>query len=322
MAIWALTTIVVFPLFKGVKFLATSPRLRGQRKRAFWVIGGLVAAAWILLFIIPLPYATVAEGVVIVPDKAEVRARTEGFVVKVLATPGSTVPQGQPLVALNDPTLDAQVSVIAAQLEETRMRLDAVRQVDRVQAEMFQEQVTDLADKLASFRARRRDLTVVANQAGRFVIADAEDLPGRYIKRGELLGYVISTSNTVVRVVVPQSDVDLIHKGTTRVEAHLVEDLKQAIPARILREVPAAQQNVPSLALTTRGGGSIALNPSNTKNPEALFSLFLFDIELLKNIQMQTQGARVYVRFVHADTAVGWRIMRSLRQFFLGSFRV
>jgi hypothetical protein len=37
---------------------------------------------------------------------------------------------------------------------------------------------------------------------------------------------------------------------------------------------------------------------------------------------MQTQGARVYVRFVHADTAVGWRIMRSLRQFFLGSFRV
>lgn len=322
MAIWALTTIVVFPLFKGVKFLATSPRLRGQRKRAFWVIGGLVAAAWILLFIIPLPYATVAEGVVIVPDKAEVRARTEGFVVKVLATPGSTVPQGQPLVALNDPTLDAQVSVIAAQLEETRMRLDAVRQVDRVQAEMFQEQVTDLADKLASFRARRRDLTVVANQAGRFVIADAEDLPGRYIKRGELLGYVISTSNTVVRVVVPQSDVDLIHKGTTRVEAHLVEDLKQAIPARILREVPAAQQNVPSLALTTRGGGSIALNPSNTKNPEALFSLFLFDIELLKNIQMQTQGARVYVRFVHGDTAVGWRIMRSLRQFFLGSFRV
>jgi putative peptide zinc metalloprotease protein len=122
--------------------------------------------------------------------------------------------------------------------------------------------------------------------------------------------------------VVSQSDVDLIHPGTTRVEAHVVEDLDRPIAARILREVPAAQQDVPSLALTTRGGGSIALDPSKTQRPQALFSLFQLDVELLDPLRMITQGSRVYVRFIHGSEPVAWRILRGARQFFLGQFRV
>ena len=322
MAIWAIGVIAVWPVVKGIKFLATSPRLRGQRQHAAAVVGGILAVAAILLFVIPLPYATVAEGVIIVPDQAEVRAKTEGFVTAVTAKPGSTVAAGQPLLKLVDPTLDAEVSVIAAQLDETRQRLAAVRQVDRVQAEMFADQASHLADKLATYRARRRDLTIVSDQTGRFVLADADDLPGRYFKRGELIGYVISNSNPVVRVVVPQSDVDLIHRRTTKVEAHLVEDPATAIPARILRETPAAQQDIPSLALTTQGGGSIALDPSKTQHPQALFSLFQLDIQLLDPVPMRTQGSRVYVRFAHGDEPIAWRILRTLRQFFLGQFHV
>jgi putative peptide zinc metalloprotease protein len=33
-------------------------------------------------------------------------------------------------------------------------------------------------------------------------------------------------------------------------------------------------------------------------------------------------GARVYVRFDHGREALAWRVMRALRQFFLGQFRV
>ena len=322
MSIWAVTAIAIIPLFKGVRFLATNARLRGRRRRAFAVVGGLAAVACLMIFIIPLPYATVAEGVVIVPDQAEVRAKTEGFVTNVVATPGSTVAPHQPLVELQDLTLDARVAVIAAQLEETRQRLDAVRQVDRVQAEMFADQAAHLAERLEAFRQRRQDLTVMSDQAGQFVVADAEDMPGRFVKRGDLLGYVVSDNNLVVRTVVPQSDVDLILQRTKRVEAHVVEDPERAIDARILRKVPAAQQDVPSLALTTRGGGTIALDPSKTQHPQALFSLFQLDVELLDPMRMRTQGSRVYVRFIYGNEAIAWRALRSLRQFFLGQFRV
>jgi putative peptide zinc metalloprotease protein len=322
MAIWAIGVIALLPVLKGIKFLVTSPRLRGRRQRAFAVVGGLAAAMLLVLFVIPLPYSTVAEGVIIVPDQAEVRAKTDGFVTHVLTSPGSNIPPNQPLVALEDPTLAAQVAVIEAQLDEARQRLDAVRQIDRVQAEMFADQAAHLAEKLATFKTRLRNLTVVSDQAGQFVMAGAEDLPGRFVKRGDLLGYVISDSNLVVRAVVPQSDVDLIHQRTTRVEAHLIEDLDRPIDARVLREVPSAQQDVPSLALTTRGGGTIALDPSKTQRPQALFSLFQVDVQLLDPMPMRTQGSRVYVRFLHGDEPVAWRVLRTMRQFFLGQFRV
>jgi putative peptide zinc metalloprotease protein len=322
MALWAMGAIAVVPVLKGMKFLVTSPRLRGRRRRAFGVVGGLSAAALIILFAVPLPYSTVAEGVVIVPDRAEVRAKTEGFVTEVLTKPGAAVVPGQPLVALEDPTLDARVAVIKAQLDETQQRRDGVRQIDRVQAEMFEDQAAHLAEKLADFSSRQRELTVFSAQAGHFVIANAQDLPGRYIKRGELLGYVISDSDFVVRALASQSDVDLIRRRTTSVEAHDVEELDRPINARILREVPAAQQDVPSLALTTKGGGTIALDPSKTQRPQALFSLFQLDIQLLDPVRMRTQGSRVYVRFFHGDEPVAWRVLRSMRQFFLGQFRV
>ena len=322
MALWSIGAIAMMPLIKGAKFLATSPRLRGRRRHAFAVVAGLIAVAWLLLFIIPLPYATVAEGVLIVPDQAEVRAKTEGFVTNVLTASGTSVSSQQPLVALEDPSLDAQVAVITAQLEEARQRLDAVRQIDRVQAEMFEDQAAHLADKLKTISAKRRDLTVVAERPGEFVMANATDLPGRFVKRGDLLGYVIPDNNMVVRAVASQSDVDLIHQRTTRVEARVLEDLDRPIAARVLREVPGAQQDVPSLALTTRGGGSIALDPSKTQRPQALFSLFQLDIELLDPMRIRTQGSRVYIRFIHGNEAIAWRVLRSLRQFFLGQFRV
>jgi putative peptide zinc metalloprotease protein len=163
---------------------------------------------------------------------------------------------------------------------------------------------------------------MLAQQDGRFVMADAQDRVGRYAKRGDLLGYVISDKDLVVRAVASQSDVDLIHRRTTGVEARMVEELDRPIPARILREVPAAQQDVPSLALTTRGGGTIALDPSKTQHPQALFSLFQLDIGLLDQVRMRAQGSRVYVRFFHGDEPVAWRFLRGLRQFFLGQFRV
>ncbi|HKS88264.1 MAG TPA: hypothetical protein VJR70_02370 [Stellaceae bacterium] len=325
MALWAVIAIAIWPLFKGLRFLATSQRLRGHRRRAFAVVGGAVAAAVVVLFGIPIPYSTFAEGVVIVPDQAELRAKTDGFVTKVAALPGSEVEANEPLLVLADPILNAKVTVIKAELEEVMQRLDAVRQIDRVQTEMFLDQQKHLKEQLSAARRQEQDLDIDAARRGRFILASGEEaasLLGRFVKRGELLGYVLRDGHPVVRVLAPQTDVDLIRQPSTVVEAHLAEDLDHPIPAKILREVPAAQQDVPSLALTTRGGGSIALDPSQMQHPQALFRFFQLDIELLEPTGSAMLGSRAYVFFKHADEPIAWRIVRSIRQFFLGQFRV
>jgi len=324
MALWAVVAIVLVPGFKGLRFLATSVRLRGLRRRACTIVGGGAAAILAILFLIPLPYATVAEGVVVAPGQAEVRAQTSGFVTAVAVSPGSDVKAHQLLISLEDPILATKVAVIGARREETRQRLDAVKEVDRVQAKMFAEEEAHLDQQLAVARDLEQHLEVTSAQRGRFILAPDEDaagLPGRFIKRGDLLGYVIRDQDPVVRVLVPQGDIDLIRQPTTVVEAYLADDLAHPVAARILRETPTAQQDVPSLALTTQGGGSIALAPS-TRRPETLFSFFQIDIELLRPTDAPMLGSRVYLRFRHADEPVAWRILRGLRQFFLGEFRV
>jgi putative peptide zinc metalloprotease protein len=322
MAMWAVVSIAALPLLKGIRFLTTSPRLRGQRRRAFGIVGGMAAVAGAVLFLVPLPYATVAQGVVWIPDRAEVRAKAEGFVAEVLTTPGAEVPAHRQLVALTDPILSAKVAVIEAQLQEMQLRFDAVKQLDRVQAAVVQEQVQRLTGTLAAYRVRQDDLTVTSDQEGRFVLPRADDMPGRFLKRGELLGYVIGDTDLVVRVVVPQADVDLVRQRTGRVDAYFAENLDRPVPARIRREVPAAQNDVPSMALTTQGGGPIVLDPSRTQKPQSLFSMFQFDVDLLEPVPPRMAGARVYVRFDHGNEAPAWRVMRALRQFFLGQFHV
>jgi putative peptide zinc metalloprotease protein len=322
MALWALAAIALMPVFKGVRYLATSPRLHGRRRRAFAVVGGLTAVTAAALFLVPVPYATVAQGVVWIPDRAEVRAKTEGFLADVLSEPGSEVPAQRQLVALADPILDAKVAVIQAQLQEMQLRFEAAEQLDRVQAQVLQEEVQRLTGTLASYRTRQDELTVKAPQEGRFVLPHADDIPGRFFKRGELLGYLIGSNDLVVRVVVPQADVDLVRQRTRKVDVYFAENLERPVPARIRREVPAAQSEVPSLALTTQAGGPIVLDPARTQKPQALFSLFQFDVDPLEPVPPRMAGARVYVRFDHGTEAIAWRVMRGLRQFFLGQFHV
>ena len=54
-------------------------------------------------------------------------------------------------------------------------------------------------------RRRMADLTVRAAADGTFVVAVPEDLPGRFVRKGELLGYAVESETVTVRTVVPQA---------------------------------------------------------------------------------------------------------------------
>src|SRR5262249_22459387 len=80
LAIWTAVSFAVLPVVKGITFLLTNQRLAGHRQRALAVSGAAVAAIVLFLFAVPLPYATVAQGVVWIPENAEIRAQTDGIV--------------------------------------------------------------------------------------------------------------------------------------------------------------------------------------------------------------------------------------------------
>ncbi|MBH5402615.1 PqqD family peptide modification chaperone [Bradyrhizobium sp. CNPSo 4010] len=322
LALWTVASSLMFPLVKGLCYVARSPQLRYRRRRALAITAAAAGSLLVLLLVVPLPYATLAQGVVVVPDQSAARVLTDGHVVEVLAPNDTNVAAGAPLLTLEDPILAGQTAVLAIQAETYRLRLGAVLTSDLVQANILREQIRHVDSALELNRKRMSQLTLVAGKAGRVMLPGAADLPGRYVKKGDLLGYVVEASDLVVRVVVPQNDVDLVRRRTTKVEVRFVDRNDQIFPAIIVREVPSAVAELPSLALSTRGGGDIALDPSKPDAPKALESQFQFDLHVPEEVAARVIGGRVYVRFDHGTEPIAWRVVRSVRQLFLRQFSV
>jgi putative peptide zinc metalloprotease protein len=170
-------------------------------------------------------------------------------------------------------------------------------------------------------RERATELTVLSPTDGVFVVPNAQDLPARFVRHGEQVGYVIPTARATARVLVPQTSIDLVRSSTEQVRAKLAEDLGQVIPARVLREVPAASDRLPSAALAQAGGGEVVLQPQTGRELKAVQTNFELELELLAAAPAG-HGGRVYVRFEHAPEPLGQQVYRSLRQLFLRRFTV
>jgi putative peptide zinc metalloprotease protein len=148
-------------------------------------------------------------------------------------------------------------------------------------------------------------------------------MPGRYYKKGEPLGYVIGKARTLARVVVRQDAIGQIRLATDRVRLRLSERVPTVLEGRVVREVPAGDETLPSPALASQGGGDIATDPRETKNPKALQRVFQVDVELPgPDNRINGFGQRVYVRFEHRLEPLWTQWYRSVRQLFLTSFNV
>ena len=321
-AIWSCMMMYGLPLAKGLWFLTTSPALYRRRGRAVGVVGGVVAATAAFLLGLPLPLTTVTEGVIWVPGDAVVHARTEGIVSEVLAPPNSEVQPGTPLLRMVDPLLAARVRVLEAEVRELELRHAAVNMEDRAEANIIRERLHHAGAELALNLKRAEDLVVRSPSAGVFILSRPADLPGRFLHKGAEIAYVADFSGPVVRAVVRQDAVDLVRQRTEAVDVRLAGPVARSLAAEVVREVPSATDRLPSPALSTVGGGDIALDPTSTAEPTALERVFQFELRLPPGEHVATVGGRVHVRFDHGPEALAWRMYRSLRQIFLKQFNV
>jgi len=310
------------PFAKGVRFLVASPRLRRRRVRAFAVTAAAVAAAVFAVGWVPVPYRTVIEGVVWIPEESFVRAGTEGFVERVVATSGIRVRRGDVLILLRDPEVRTRVEVIAARVRELQARYDEQKPADQVKAAIIQEELRYAREDLARASERVSELTIRSATEGTFVVPTPEDLPGRFVKKGEQLAYIVELGTVTIRAVVPQSAIDLVRFHTNQVEVRLAERLTDVARGVMRRVVPAASERLPTTALGSEGGGQIVVDPRDPKGVTAIQKVFQVDVELAAQSSRLNVGGRAYVRFDHGwePLVVQWYL--AIRQVFLSRFSV
>ncbi len=317
LALFAVTMQLVVPLLRQAAFLLTSPLLGGRRHQALAITGAIALALAALVLLVPLPSRTRAEGVIWPPDGAEVRAHADGFVLQLLAEPDSWLEPGQPLILTRDPSLEARVAVLEAQLRELRARHHAERGRERVKARITAEQIETTIAALAYARERVGEVMLRSPVAGTFVILQPHDLLDRFVKQGELIGYVLGQTIDTVRVAVPQADAARVRDFTERVEVRLSSRVDEVLPARIRREVPGATQRLPSRALGSQGGGRFAVDPADPEGLQTLAPIFLLDLALGESTSIREIGGRAQVRFDHGSEPLATQAYRGIRRLFL-----
>jgi putative peptide zinc metalloprotease protein len=322
LGIFAVVGWIVLPLVKGLRQLLTSPRIATVRGRAYGVVGAGAAAVVLLLAVIPAPLRTRAEGVVWVPEHAFVRAGIDGFMHRISTPPGSDVGTGDLLFELRDAELTAEVEVLSARVRELEAVRDAVLGSDPVALVVNEGALALARSLLADAHRRAGELAVRSRTSGTFVVVRPDDLTGRFVRKGELLGYVVELDRLTVRAVVPQDDIDLVRRRTRGVEIRPAERAGQTLPAELRLIAPAASVWLPSRALGSAGGGEVPMDPMDAAGSRAVQSLFEAELEAENRAGVVTAGGRVWVRFDHGTEPLGVQWARRLRQLFLKRFHV
>lgn len=322
LAVFGLFMSLVLPVFKALRHVLTHQRLAENRHRAVSVTGLGIAALAALLFAAPAPMWTTAEGVVWLAERAHVRAGTDGFVTQIVAAPGSLVTAGQPLIEAAEPAVDTRIEIAAARVDrlERAVRAEQVRNL--VQARILTEELQERRAELDRERLDRERLLIRAGSDGRFIALRAADLPGRFVRRGEVLGYVVEDALRTVRVVVAQDAIELVRNRLRGVEVLLVSAGGKRLPADVVREVPAGGFELPAPALSTEGGGRIAIDPSAPGGLATFERIFQLDLVVPEDLPAGALGSRVMVRFDHDWMPVGLQIYRSLRLLVLSELDV
>ena len=247
-AFWGLVSLIGLPLWKAWRHVARSPGLERHRQRAVRVSLGLAAALLVLLFGVPVPLHSRAEGVVWLPEQAIVRAGVNGFFRHWLIEPGTPVRKGDAIFELDDPLLRTELEVARAKVAEAEAKYRSEQFVDKAKAVLSGRQLEQEAAVLAKLEERAGKLLAHAEIDGVLAAAASQDMPGRYLKKGELVGHVLERNALIVRVVVAQSDIDLVRAYFRSAELRLADEVGTRHAASLVRTPAGGVEALPTAA--------------------------------------------------------------------------
>lgn len=321
LALWGLLLQIVLPLVQGILKLRDDPRVQQAQTR---VVATLAVLACSLLLgggVVPLPAWSTFDGVVWIPERAQIRAGAAGFVRRLVAHPGTLVEPGQLLIETADPLVESELRVLEARLEEARAERTRERNRSVAKGRIADDEVARIAQEVEVARTRRARADIVSQDAGRFVLIQ-QHIEGLYVDRGDVLGYVANLSDPIVRLVVAEDDIDAVRRHTRSISVRLAEAPERLLPVRLDHIVPTATDRLPSMALGAGGGGSVAVDARDPDGLTTVEPYFQVDVALPKGAPITGIGGRVHVRFDFEPEPLFTRGARGLRRLFMGELGV
>ena len=322
LAIWLVSLQILRPLYKALHYLVASPALQKKRNRALGASLMLGATLVGVVGFLPVPAYTLNEGVVWQPDEVRLRAAHDGFVETLKVDNNQKVSAGTPLFSLHDPFLQSEARIARARVRELKSRYRASRASNHIEAGIVKEELRVAESELRYILEKASTMSVNAFKDGQLTLLEADDLPGRFLRKGDLLGYILDQEPPTVRMAVSQDHIGQLRQNVVDVRIRFACNPGEEFSAEILRQSPEATNQLPSAALATSGGGKFVVSPGD--NGQLVTSEKVFLVDLKPDFQGQEipLGTRAYVRVDHGSEALASQWYRRLRQVFLRQFNV
>jgi putative peptide zinc metalloprotease protein len=314
LALWMAWRYAARPIWRVTRLVWSDSRLARHRMRAVCGFSAIAAALITLIFIMPMPYTTLAEGVVWVPDDAVVRNETEGFVEELYTQDDAVVTAGQPILRLGNHELESEREQLATRISSNITAFNAALMQQPGLAVALQEEQEKLQQRMAELDDKLAHLTIISPVSGHLALPRSQDLEGRFLPRGTTLAHVVAPDKVVVRAVLPQADVDKLRRPPKHIDVRMAEDRLQPFEAHVGGHgAPAASFQLPSIVLGDRAGGSIVTDPADQEGLRTLESFFVLDLDVV-GAKLQRIGSRVWIRFEHAREPLAVQWSRRIRQ--------
>lgn len=277
LAVVAATHWVLIPAAKKLKWLATDPQIGRSNRLRF---SALVATGAVAIFS-ACSFLTWTERfevpvVVVHAEQTEIRSGSSGLIDQVWVDQGQWVHEGDRLLRLQNPELEALRDDLQLAIAQSRLRQRQFHQAGlQAACEVERKTAIGLRDRLDQLETRLQQLTVRAPHSGTILTSDPEALRGRYVGPGAKLLTVGDNRQIELRALVPQeASRDIEAVGSQSLTVHIWGDGLLNRSGHVLSVQPRATSEIEFTQLVAPNGGPVAVraravDQAETATPDA-----------------------------------------------------
>ncbi|MDO6563308.1 efflux RND transporter periplasmic adaptor subunit [Amphritea sp. 1_MG-2023] len=323
-AVWALWVQLFKPL--GCFAYDLWQTARHQRRVQRVVYAMLVAFMLVMgILFIPFQMTLIAKGVIVLPERSQLRSITEGTVTQLHVPSGRHINQGDLVLALRNPDLLAQRDKLRAELKIKENIRHSALLGEPQRAPLLLEQIASLQKELDHVNDKVAGLAIHASQSGVLVIDRWQDFEGRYVNKGELLGFVYQPGAFEVQVVVSVAQAERLKREGVTAQVRFASYPDHTITVKNIRAVPQAIHYLPDAVLGSAYGGDLLVDMTDDSKVKMIHPMIQFNLELPIDsadelladdaFDNRVPAKTVLIKFNHSPHSFAGELVYRLREF-------
>lgn len=318
LAIWSVVMVWFWPLIKTLWNTIKDPQIATSGRHPFIILPLVTIALYLLLFSIELPKTTSIQGVVLAKKDSRLVVKENCFFTKWLTESGSQIKTNEAIFTCTNQQLETELLSHQWQLKEAQSKLRG-SYADPVQVTVLKEEIILLTNSVKELKMRLSNLTTYSEVSGQLYVMDDNDNEGDWIKKGDVLGYVVGENRIKINALLSEYLINEVRDEVKKIRIMASSDLEPIESISQWMIFPSTSKDMISPLLTEQGGGAIKLDPS--KENKTIESFFYVEITPKKEFSAYI-NQRVYLQFIHEKEPIGYRLYRIIRRTFLSYFDV